>query len=187
MNYTEKYHLPQWVKEDRIMMEDFNQMCSDIEAGLERNAAEAVRANAQTAAEAANALAQAAAKAAADAQMAQSTADKAVADAAAAQATANAAYCPSNKPYMIGTYTGTNAEQTVTVGFQPSFLMVVSPRSRDVHMYTMASGKGINSERLQFTAAGFKVFKDGVDGGTSTVYPPLINSKGIQYVYIAFR
>ena len=54
-------------------------------------------------------------------------------------------------------------------------------------MYTMASGKGINSERLQFTAAGFKVFKDGVDGGTSTVYPPLINSKGIQYVYIAFR
>ena len=88
MKYTEKYHLPQWVKEDRIMMEDFNQMCSDIEAGLERNTAEAVRANAQTAAEAANALAQAAAKAAADAQMAQSTADKAVADAAKAQSKA---------------------------------------------------------------------------------------------------
>lgn len=37
MNYTEKYHLPQWVKTDRIMMEDFNQMCTDIEAGLVSN------------------------------------------------------------------------------------------------------------------------------------------------------
>ena len=34
MNYTENYHLPQWVKSDRIMMEDFNQMCTDMEAGL---------------------------------------------------------------------------------------------------------------------------------------------------------
>ena len=30
MNYTEKYHLPQWKKEDRIMMEDFNRMCAEI-------------------------------------------------------------------------------------------------------------------------------------------------------------
>ena len=34
MNYTTNYHLPQWVKTDRIMMDDFNQMCADIEAGL---------------------------------------------------------------------------------------------------------------------------------------------------------
>ena len=34
MNYTEKYHLPQWVESDRILMTDFNQMCADIEAGL---------------------------------------------------------------------------------------------------------------------------------------------------------
>jgi len=34
MNYTENYHLPQWVKSDRIMMEDFNQMCESIDAGL---------------------------------------------------------------------------------------------------------------------------------------------------------
>ena len=38
MNYTENYHLPQWVKSDRIMMEDFNQMCADIEAGLSKTA-----------------------------------------------------------------------------------------------------------------------------------------------------
>ena len=36
MNYTEKYHLPQWVKEDRIMMEDFNQMCANLEEGITR-------------------------------------------------------------------------------------------------------------------------------------------------------
>lgn len=35
MEYTSKYHLPQWVESDRIMMEDFNQMCRDVEAGLE--------------------------------------------------------------------------------------------------------------------------------------------------------
>ena len=47
MNYTENYHLPQWVKTDRIMMEDFNQMCEDLEAGLteNRNAAESFRQN----------------------------------------------------------------------------------------------------------------------------------------------
>lgn len=38
MYYTENYHLPQWVKTDRIMMEDFNQMCADLEAGMTENA-----------------------------------------------------------------------------------------------------------------------------------------------------
>lgn len=38
MNYTKNYHLPQWVKEDRIMMADFNQMCADIESGLTETA-----------------------------------------------------------------------------------------------------------------------------------------------------
>lgn len=34
MNYTEKYHLPQWEETDRIMRTDFNQMCTDLESGL---------------------------------------------------------------------------------------------------------------------------------------------------------
>ena len=29
MNYTEKYHLPQWAENDRILMTDFNQMCAE--------------------------------------------------------------------------------------------------------------------------------------------------------------
>lgn len=34
MEYTKNYHLPQWVKEDRIMMDDFNAAMAGIEAGL---------------------------------------------------------------------------------------------------------------------------------------------------------
>ena len=34
MDYTKNYHLPQWKKEDRIMMGDFNAMCASIEDGL---------------------------------------------------------------------------------------------------------------------------------------------------------
>lgn len=42
MNYTEKHHLPQWEETDRIMRTDFNQMCADIEEGLnEANASAA--------------------------------------------------------------------------------------------------------------------------------------------------
>ena len=40
MNYTENYHLPQWVKSDRVLMEDFNRMCADIEAGLSQTRAD---------------------------------------------------------------------------------------------------------------------------------------------------
>lgn len=41
MNYTEKYHLPQWEEQDRVMRKDFNRMCSDMEAGLTENARDA--------------------------------------------------------------------------------------------------------------------------------------------------
>ena len=36
MNYTENYHLPQWVETDRVLMEDFNAAMSSIENGLTR-------------------------------------------------------------------------------------------------------------------------------------------------------
>ena len=39
MNYTKNYHLPQWVKEDRVLMEDFNAAMADIESGLTQNKA----------------------------------------------------------------------------------------------------------------------------------------------------
>lgn len=37
MNYTENYHLPQWDESDRILRTDFNQMCADIESGLNKS------------------------------------------------------------------------------------------------------------------------------------------------------
>ena len=34
MNYTANYQLPQWVETDRILMEDFNDMASTLDAAL---------------------------------------------------------------------------------------------------------------------------------------------------------
>ena len=34
MNYTKKYHLPQWEEEDRILRTDFNQAMSNIETAI---------------------------------------------------------------------------------------------------------------------------------------------------------
>ena len=38
MNYTPNHHLPQWVKSDRIRMEDFNDAMANIESGLDQAA-----------------------------------------------------------------------------------------------------------------------------------------------------
>ena len=38
MEYTQNYHLPQWVETDRILMDDFNGMASAIDAALKTNA-----------------------------------------------------------------------------------------------------------------------------------------------------
>lgn len=180
MNYTEKYHLPQWDETDRIMRADFNRMCADMEAGLLKTAQDAAAGIAGTAADAGTAAAEAAAAAAA----AQATADQAVSAAAAAQATANAAYCPTNLPYVVGTYTGNNAEQTISVGFRPRFLIIGNPTFDRPHAY--AAGNNIDSSRLRFTNSGFTVLKNLVDY-TSTIIDPAINSNGLKYVYIAFR
>ena len=34
MNYTQNYHLPQWEKTDRIVMEDFNSAMASLETGV---------------------------------------------------------------------------------------------------------------------------------------------------------
>lgn len=38
MNHTANYKLPQWVEDDRILMEDFNQAMETIDAGLQSKA-----------------------------------------------------------------------------------------------------------------------------------------------------
>lgn len=56
MDYTQRYHLPQWIPSDRILMNDFNNAMSAIEDGMKANAAAASAA--QTAANSAKSTAQ---------------------------------------------------------------------------------------------------------------------------------
>ena len=155
MNYTTNYHLPQWVETDRIMMEDFNQMCSDMEAGL------------NTVREAADA--------------AQDAAD-------AAQGTADTAYCPTNKPYVAGTYTGTGGNVTITLGFRPSFVLICGHKAGDALntdrniLYAFgATGGHVVTTKIQITDTGF-IARDQSDD----LYPDF-SSSGRTYDYIAFR
>ena len=146
MNYTTNYHLPQWVESDRILMEDFNQMCEDIETGLNSNA-----------------------QAAAAAQ-------------ATANATANAAYSPSNKPYVVGQYSGLGSgSQTITVGFRPSFLIVSSAVNNGGFSYSIITNGSQMTNRLAFTDTGFTVYSPN-----ESYEAPNLNAIR-SYTYIAFR
>ena len=169
MNYTEKYHLPQWEKTDRVMMEDFNRMCADMEAGLEKTARDAA---ADTAA--------AKQENAAAAARAQGTADTAVSLANTAQRTAGNAYCPGKYPYKVGTYTGTGedgVERHVNVGFAPRFVMVTARISSSDNVQAMGS-EGITQHPITLTSTGFYALQ--YRGW------PQVNVSGVTYVYIAF-
>ena len=50
MNYTEKYHLPQWEESDRVMRTDFNQAMAGIESGLIQREAKETQLSSQIAA-----------------------------------------------------------------------------------------------------------------------------------------
>ena len=147
MNYTTNYHLPQWVESDRIKMEDFNQMCEDIDGGI-------------TAAKAA---------------------------ASTAQTTANAAYSPSNKPYVVGTYIGNGGDVTVTLGFKPSFLIVSGESSTNANsssslgMYTVITAGNVQTGSIELTASGFLAHV------LANNYAPEMSVRNRKYDYIAFR
>ena len=160
MNYTTNYHLPQWAETDRIMMEDFNQMCSDIDEGI---------------------------------KTAQDTADTAESKADAAQTTANSvadAYTPGNQPYVVGSYTGTGADMTITLGFRPKFLILSGMESTITTNSTSTWDRyfglcdgSILSLRVAFSDTGFTVY---ARGGSRQNFPDFTDS-GRTYCYIAFR
>ena len=172
MNYTENYHLPQWEKEDRIMMDDFNQMCRDMEAGLAKTAKDAAAETAAVNKENTAAIAKA-----------QSTADTAVSKADAAQAVADAAYCPSFMPFSIGSYTGSGSgTKTIKVGFKPRFLIIsdqILYGSGGIIQNLMVVGEKTKSQGIAFLSDGFSV--TNVD----ELYPMLNNTR--TFTYIAFR
>jgi len=170
MNYTSNHHLPQWVSSDRVRMEDFNSAMANIESGMSANASAASRA--------------------------QSTASSAQSAANAAQSTANSAYSPNNMPYVVGTYTGQSLNQTITLGFMPSFLIVsgmqYSSDANDTSPFDRyfaiagSTGSILGQQlqpRLQLTHEGFSVYKAGNQGSAL----PLLNEPNRKYYYIAFR
>lgn len=175
MNYTEKYHLPQWEETDRVMMTDFNRMCAGMEDGL--------NANAQAAAAA---LSAANSKPTSEAvSQAQSAAEAAQSTANSALSKANAAYSPSYKPYVTGTYNGLGPtkSQTISVGFKPMFL-IVSGQATDQYgarSYSGLLGDGIFSDVVTLTSTGFTI---KAQEGTSREY---INEINMKYRYLAFR
>lgn len=171
MNYTENHHLPQWEETDRIMRKDFNQMCADMEAGLDENAAAAAAAQA------------AADNAQASAGNAQTAADNAQATADNAMEKANNAYAPDQKPYVVGSYIGAGYSIDVYIGFRPSFLIIsgqtVETTSPPVFLATGDVGE-VSKGQIVF----FDTFM--------TVYPvegfyPQINLPNRVYYFIAFR
>ena len=171
MNYTESYHLPQWVKDDRIMMEDFNQMCRDMEAGLKKTASDAAAETASGVKSAADAAAQA-----------QKTANSALSK-------ADAAFSPSNFPYVLGTYVGNGSTLTVSLGFTPRFVIVAHQYSADTSAGTWAigfamAGMGVNAQGLTVGSGSFTVSHLVAN---NRVLAPQINTNGTTYAYIAFR
>lgn len=160
MNYTPNYHLPQWVKSDRIMMEDFNAMNGSIENGLTATAADS-------------------AQAVADAADAKQTAN-------AAQQIAGNAYCPEFKPYAVGSYRGAGGKQEITVGFQPAFLIICCNASANDATSSAgrisAFGPGVTADRVTFTSTGFSLAAEDTSRRL-----PMVNTGGISFVYIAFR
>ena len=167
MNYTNNYHLPQWVESDRILMEDFNDAMAGIDQGIQ--GAKAAADTAESKADAAQAAA----------EIAQSSAD-AVAD----------AYTPGNQPYAVGSYTGTGADMTITLGFRPKFV-IISGMGTDVMLnqsdewttyFGLCDGT-VLSNRLAFTDTGFLVRARHA----AYDYFPDFTDTGRVYGYIAFR
>ena len=158
MNYTTNYHLPQWAETDRIMMEDFNQMCSDIDEGI---------------------------------KTAQDTADTAESKADAAQSSANAvadAYTPGNQPYVVGSYTGTGADMTITLGFRPKFLILSGMESTITtnststwDRYFGLCEESILSLRVAFLDTGFTVY---ARGGSRQNFPDFTDSGQIGRAHV---
>ena len=157
MNYTKNYRLPQWVKEDRIMMDDFNAMNSSIENGLTKTAAQAARAE----------------------QSAQN-----------AESSAASAYSPGNKPYVVGTYTGTGEYLAIDVGFRPSILIIsglrdtLSALGTEYFMDYACIATGNSYPRgLVLTDTGFAAKARTA----SETYTPFFTASGRKYTYIAFK
>ena len=114
----------------------------------------------------------------------QSAAAAAQSAAGTAQAAADAAYSPDNMPYAVGSYTGTGSPLTITLGFQPRFVIVTGQVAAGAGAYGVTSYAGFSggaqiSSLLVFEENGFTL--------TGHDEYPAINLSGVNYSYLAFR
>ena len=165
MNYTNHYRLPQWEKTDRVLMDDFNQAMTSIESGIDAARDEARRKE--------DALAKADAELSARIHSAQASADAALAA----------------LPYVTGSFTGTDQEQKITLGFRPSFLIISGMEENPdhnssgyvAHFTGITAGKNKLGGVVRFEDDGFTVIKPN-----GNLYPVFID-RGRVHDFIAFR
>ena len=103
----------------------------------------------------------------------------------AAQETAEAAQSAAEqRHYVIGSYTGNGGTQSITLGFQPSFVIITAQpaNSRDTAFIAISGGSEAAST-LSFTETGFTVMVAPTPYETY----PLTNQNGTFYHYLALR
>ena len=173
MNYTKTYHLPQWEKSDRIMMDDFNAAMSNIESGLKK-----------TVQDAAGYASQAQSNASDLAAKAQTAADAAMAARQAAQKTADKAFSPNRMPYSVGSYTGNGTSTTIDLGYRPSLVIITGQELGGEVNYVrgiLVATPGIMSSAITFKNTGFSI------KNPSETHTPKLNVSGEHYGFIAFQ
>ena len=164
MNYTQNYHLPQWIKSDRIMMDDFNDAMNSLEDSLTNHASYAASIH--------------------------DLAGEAHGIARTAKLLALEAYSPNMKPYAASYYDGNGGTKSVVIGFRPSFVIISGMQSTvsytdtsSFDRYFAITGGEVLSDRVEFTSNGFTVYAKGLGRGNF----PELNEDKRRYQYIAFR
>ena len=198
MTKTENYQLPQWEAADPVRREDFNRAMANIDAGLMAKADQTALEEYRTGITAAVAAVDSkvnGVSSAADAALTQTkqeltaeiaavrTASASAQTAAnAAQTAANAAWSPQNPFFVTGSYRGTgiedkNATLKITVGFQPSILII----SNGTESY---AAFGPNQPKLHKGQIAWDS-----DGVTLTDADPQyrLDQLNVTYYYCAFR
>ena len=161
MQRTSNYQFPQWEKEDRILMEDFNGAMANIE-----NAIDGAKSDASSGI----------AEAKSQASTAQAAAD-------AAKQTAL-----TFKHFEVGQYTGTENVHDIILGYKPSAVTIwpcVYPEHPSYGakepMTFVPVDDGYTSRKVTFIDDGFRLEAEGSGD------PVDVNHSRKKYFYIALR
>ncbi len=166
MKYTQTHHFPQWEKNDRILMADFNAMCANMEKSLVSDRNDCKRDNIIL-----------------DERIAQARKIAEAAQAAAGEA-------KELQHYVTGSYTGNGGTQSIPLGFKPAFLVVsgmlhtlANNTTADYDRYFALTAGHVLDKRVKLTSTGFTVYPAPYQGMNN----PNLNQEGRTYDYIAFK